>query len=259
MTALQVKAKKLILCLAVFYRQDFKGSLCASLCPVSHFAFLTAEFLQSCEDSAPTRSAGVPRGLRGRLVELRAVVHSAAGQHLREGRGSWGVHLGRGWGAQLGRPALTAPRARTHQRDPGPGSRRGAVEGRARGGRQSAGQQRPQAEEGRKRGGRRQPGSHQSPDGSHGRTETAGLKGHAAEGSRAERSLPRLRSRPVPVLILRAPRRAEPRLRSRQTPLLRSLRVLGRPDFSPRRFWGGPCPWALPRPPRPGATSSHGL
>lgn len=166
------------------------------------FAFLIAEFLQTAEKTAPPPAPQASRGAYAdaswsSVPSYTPQPDSTCGRGAGHGESTWSGYLRRGWGAGLGLPAPTAPRACTHQRDPGPGSRRGAVEGRARGGRQSAGQQRPQAEERRKRGGRRQAGRHQGPDSCHGRTETAGLEGHTAAGSRAERSLPRLRSRPV--------------------------------------------------------------
>lgn len=116
-------------------------------------------------------------------MELCPVVDAAPGQHLQEERGS---REPTGCGGPSGGPSAKPPRASTHQRDLGPGARRGAVEGRARGGRWFAGQQRPQAGKGHERGGRRQPGSHQDPDSRHGRAGTAGSEGQAAEEFRAE-------------------------------------------------------------------------
>lgn len=146
-------------------------------------------------------------------MQLGPVVDSAPGQHLRKERGSrgctcWGrggFQL-RGWGVvpDLGAPPKR-PRACPHQRDLGPGARRGAVEGRTRGGRRFVGQERPPAGERRERGGRRQPGSHQGPDSRHGRAGTAGSHGHTAETARAGLARSRLRSHSVPAPLPLAP------------------------------------------------------
>lgn len=120
-------------------------------------------------------------------MELRPVVDPAPGQHLREERGSrrptrWGLpRAGGAWVLRLrGCPASgtspQSPAVVTHQRDLGPRARRGAVEGRARGGRWFVGQEGPQAGERRECGGRRQPGSHQGPDSCHGRAGQQGQK-----------------------------------------------------------------------------------
>lgn len=100
------------------------------------------------------------------------------------GRGCFGSGTGRGE-PDLGGPPQS-PRARTHQRDPGPRPRRGAVEGRARGGRWPSEQQRPQTGHRReRRGGCHQPGCQEGPDRRHGRAGTAGSEGHNAEETRA--------------------------------------------------------------------------
>lgn len=127
-------------------------------------------------------------------MELCPVVDSAPGQHLREERGSREVHV-------VGVPDLQGPRpmalrSYTHQRDPGPGPRCGAMEGRARGGCWPAGQQLLEAGERRKGRSRRQPGSHQSPNSRHGHGGDCGVAGSQGRGAGHRTTQLHLRSRP---------------------------------------------------------------
>lgn len=86
-------------------------------------------------------------------------------------------------------PRFQSPQvpASAHHCNPGPGARRGGVEGRARGGRRSAEGQRPQAGTRREPGGHRQPCRRQSPEHRHAAQE---------QGHRSRWAGPRLRSSP---------------------------------------------------------------
>lgn len=63
MTALQVKAKKLILCLAVFYRHDSKASLCVSPCVSRPSLLLFSQWsFAKVEETAPPPAPQASRG-----------------------------------------------------------------------------------------------------------------------------------------------------------------------------------------------------